>query len=85
MAPPCDPAATALWQTVGARIRRDIAYQVFDDDPPEHVVWLPFDEGLTDIDTHTLAWLLWRFPGLPREAFVKRYGEGHTVGDCVLL
>ena len=85
MSAPDDPATTALWQTVGAQIRRDLGYQVFDDDPPEHVVWVPLDQQLANIDTRILAWLLWRFPGLPREAFVKRYGEDHIVGDCVPL
>lgn len=85
MTTPCDPAATAMWQAVGAQIRGDLGYQVLDDDPPEHIVWLPFDDKLADIDTRTLAWLLWRFPGLPSEAFVKRYGRDRIVGDCALL
>ena len=70
-----------LFERMGAQVRRDLVYQY--DGLPESsgdiILWYPMSDGVVEISTKELAWVLWQSGGLPSEEFVRRYGKINDV------
>jgi len=65
-----------LWKEVGGDARTDVLFRIFEDDGPgSPILWWPLDDSMKDIDSKSLAWMLWNYGGLPEEGFKILYGD----------
>ena len=71
-----------MFQRLGGQVRRDLRYrydgQLYPDG--ELIFWYPLMAECVDVETKSLVWLLWQFGGLPKEEFVRRYGDPESQG-----
>jgi len=63
------------WVDAGGQVRTDTRYRFFDDGPEYTILWFPLNDNARDINSKSLAWVLWRFPGLPEKEFTRLYGK----------
>lgn len=66
-----------LFEKMGGQVRRDLRYRYEGQPYPdgELIFWYPLCREFSDVDTKSLAWLLWQFGQLPEREFARRYGR----------
>jgi hypothetical protein len=65
-----------MFEKLGGQARRELRYRYRGQRYPdgELIFWYPLAEAFFEVDTKSLAWLLWQFGELPAEEFARRYG-----------
>ncbi|MFC1683342.1 hypothetical protein ACFL0G_03960 [Candidatus Zixiibacteriota bacterium] len=73
-----------MFERLGGQARRDLRYRYQGQRNPdgELIFWYPLAEAFFDVDTRSLARLLWQFGGLTAEEFARRHGDPE-VGEGV--
>jgi len=66
-----------MFEKMGGQVRRDLRYRYEGQSYPdgELIFWYPLCQEFSDVDTKSLAWLLWQFGQLPEKEFARRYGQ----------